>query len=117
MCSTEHMPAALSRYRFVEFHPEYLDYPSGRVLLTFRAADDHSWALYAVKESDPTQVLEIMRRPSMLEWAEARFAGFDVATGSAADKLMRRLVQVGGAVAMGPYETYHERRKRKPPYH
>ena len=111
------MPPATSRYRFLKFHPEHLDYPSGRVLLSFRAEADHAWVLYAVKENDASQVLEIMRRPTMLEWAEARFSGFDVPTGSPADKLMRRLVREGGAVAMGPYETYHESRQRKTPYH
>lgn len=122
MCSSEHMPDEPppnpnTRYRLLAFYPERLDYVSGRVVLTFRADHDGAWIFYAVKENDPTAVCEIMRRPTMLAWAQDRYAGFDVVTGSAADKIMRRLVREGGAVRMAAGETYQPKRERMIRWH
>jgi hypothetical protein len=72
---------------------------------------------FAAKEDDRSSWIEIMRRPTMLEWAQARFEGFNVVTGSPADKIMQRLVREGGAVVLKPNETYHKPREKKRPYH
>jgi hypothetical protein len=100
----------VTRYRFVEGHAEKLEYPSGIVRLSFCGNRGDYWVLYATKENDPNSFLEIMRRPTMLEWATARFEGFDVPTGSPADKIMQKLVRQGDAVLMAPGERFWSRR-------
>jgi hypothetical protein len=121
MCSTEHMstePPQFTRYRLIEFYPERLTYKGGHVLLTFRGDRDNCWMFYAVKENDPTRWIEIMRRPTMHEWACARFEGFDVVSGSPADRIMKRLVKEGGAIVMASGEKYFPKRTEKQkPYH
>jgi hypothetical protein len=108
----------VTRYRLLEFYPERLEYKGGRVLLSFCGNRDNCWMFYAVKENDPTSWIEIMRRPTLHEWARARFEGFDVPTGSPADKIMQRLVRERGAVVMAPGEEYRAKKKEKQkPYH
>lgn len=105
-------PPEMTRYRLIEDYPELLDYPSGRVRLSFCANRENCWMLYATKESDPESFLEIMRRPTMFEWAKARFEGFDVVTDSPADKILQKMAREGNAVKMAPEEHYHVRPKR-----
>ena len=102
-----------TRYRLNEGYPDKLNYKNGCVLISFRADDDHSWYLFAAKESDPTNTIEIMRGPSMLEWSNARFEGFDVLTGSPADRIMQKLVREGGAVVMASDETFRLKREKR----
>lgn len=109
--STDHPPLT-SRYRILEGYPEKLRYANATVYISFRADRDQSWYMYAVREDDPAHVVEIMREPTMLQWSEARYSGFDVIAGSPADKIMKRLVREGGALQMRPGEVFL--RKRTP---
>lgn len=109
MCSTEHMsesstPENLTFYRFVEDHPEKLKFRNGTVLLSFCGNRENCWISYAQKEGEPDSFLELMRAPTMSQWAAKRFEGFGVITGSPADAIMRALVQVGGAEVLKPGE-------------
>jgi hypothetical protein len=107
----------LTRYRLVEGYSEKLEYPTGTVHLSFCGNREDCWMLYATKEGDPASFLEIMRRPTMFEWAQARFQGFDVAAGSPADKILAKMVREGNAVKMAPGENFYIRSVRQQRYH
>lgn len=111
-------PPKFNRYRLVEGYREKLVYPSGTVTISFCANREDCWMLYATKDGDPKSFLEIMRRPTMLEWAEARFEGFEVEAGSPADKILAKMAREGNAVKMAPGETHYVgRRNKQPRYH
>lgn len=110
---SDESPLPTTRYRVLPCCPDRLDYRGGRICLSVRCNPDQSWLWYAYKYTDESSVLELMRRPSMVEWAHDRFHGFDVITGSAADKIMQRLVRERGAEIITASSSARERNQRE----
>lgn len=83
MCSAEHMDEShskVTRNRLIEDYPDKLRFKNGTVAISFRADDDKSWYLFAAREDDPTNTIDLMHGPSMLQWSTSRFEGFEVVT-------------------------------------
>ncbi len=92
----------MTRYCLIENYDDVLRFRDGLVRITFRADEDDCWKLYAVRDDDPSRRCELMRRPTMMEWNRTRFDGFEVPTGSPADKIMQALVRLGQARLLEP---------------